>query len=87
MPIAGLGGCEEELHILPLPAIEPRSLGHPTKFAILFISVNTVKLFAQLRACVYNLRLCLLNYGSVSKTPGRGPVLGPGTNYTGPREA
>jgi hypothetical protein len=48
--IAGLGGCEEELHFLPLPTIEPRSLGRPTKFAILFISVNTVKRFAQLRA-------------------------------------
>ena len=26
-------------------------------------------------------------YGSVSQSPGRGPVPGPGINYTGPREA
>jgi len=26
-------------------------------------------------------------YGSVSQPPGRGPVPGPGINYTGPREA
>jgi len=26
-------------------------------------------------------------YGSVSQPPGRGPVQGPGINYTGPREA
>jgi hypothetical protein len=25
-------------------------------------------------------------YGSVSEPPGRGPVPGPGINYTGPRE-
>ena len=25
-------------------------------------------------------------YGSVSQPPGRGPVPGPGINYTGPRE-
>jgi len=26
-------------------------------------------------------------YASVSQPPGRGPVPGPGINYTGPREA
>jgi hypothetical protein len=50
VPIAGLGGCEEEFHILPRPAIEPRSLGRPTNFAVFFISVNAVKCFEQLRA-------------------------------------
>ena len=25
-------------------------------------------------------------YGSISQPPGRGPVPGPGINYTGPRE-
>ena len=29
---------------------------------------------------------CCLIYSSVSQPPGRGPVPGPGINYTGPRE-
>jgi len=28
-----------------------------------------------------------ITYSSVSQPPGRGPVPGPGINYTGPREA
>jgi len=29
----------------------------------------------------------ILHYSSVSQPPGRGPVLGPGINYTAPQEA
>ena len=43
-------------------------------------------------ACKYilyipiHIRIYLLVYISVSQPPGRGPVPGPGINYTGPRE-
>ena len=34
----------------------------------------------------YRLVLCGILYCSVSQPPGRGPVPGPGINYTGPQE-
>jgi len=49
--------------------------------------MSKLKMYTRTQHCmciVMYLFVCL--YGSVSQPPGRGPVPGPGINYTGPRE-
>jgi len=36
---------------------------------------------------LWNSSMRKANYTSISQPPGRGPVMGPGINYTGPRGA
>jgi len=49
------------------------------------VSTSYIYLFHRVKTPV-NLRLLFFLKTSVSQPPGRGPVPGPGVNYTGPRE-
>jgi hypothetical protein len=55
-------------------------------FVHINIWINSTRKITTINHTKTAIRLLPSVYGSVSQPPGRGPVLGPGLNYTGPRE-